>query len=246
MSGTVIGILAGMGPRTTSPFLEAVLDRCRQYYGASLDEDYPDIVLYSLPTPFRPNAPLDRVAMQAALGRGAAALARAGAHFIAVPCNVVHLFHAAIQAAAGVEVLHIVDETLQRLPARPTGAVSVLCTRALAESRLYHGALAARGHEVVTAPALQTDVDELILAFKTAGVADTTVALWLALKAKLVRHGVSHAVLACTDLAFCAKHSAGLQLLNSAAILADATVAAFCRREGLTVTLSPSERSFTP
>jgi aspartate racemase len=245
MSRTVIGILAGMGPRTTSPFLEAVLDRCRQYYGASLDEDYPDIVIYSLPTPFRPNAPLDRLAMQAALGRGAAALARAGAHFIAVPCNVVHLFHAAIQAAAGIEVLHIVDETLQRLPTHPAGATSVLCTRALAESRLYHDALAARGYEVVNEPKFQSDVDGLILAFKAAGAADATVALWLALQAKLARHGVSHAVLACTDLAFCAKHGAGLQMLDSAAILADATVAAFCRREGLAATLSPSERSLT-
>jgi aspartate racemase len=54
MTRTVIGILAGVGPRTTSLVLEAFLERCREWYGAVWDEDYPDIALYSLPAPFRP------------------------------------------------------------------------------------------------------------------------------------------------------------------------------------------------
>jgi aspartate racemase len=244
MSRTVIGILAGMGPRTTSPFLEAVLDRCRQWYGATWDEDYPDIVIYSLPAPFRPDRPIDTTGMQAALKRGAAALARAGAHVIAVPCNIAHLYFPAICEGAGVEVLHIVEETLKRLPATPTGATAVLATRALAESRLYHDILAQRGLVLVSDSGLQARIDALILAFKAEGASPATVAQWHALESWLQGLGATDAVLACTDLAFCAAHQlkGGLQVFDSAAILADATVAEFCCREGIV----PHKTRFIP
>jgi aspartate racemase len=32
-----IGILAGMGPRSTTPFLELVIDQCQIQYGAHYD-----------------------------------------------------------------------------------------------------------------------------------------------------------------------------------------------------------------
>jgi aspartate racemase len=47
-----IGILAGMGPRSTAPFLELVYDECQMQYGAKNDIDFPEIVVFSWPTPF--------------------------------------------------------------------------------------------------------------------------------------------------------------------------------------------------
>jgi len=43
MTHSSIGILAGMGPRSTAPFLELVLDQCQIQYGAKYDIDYPHI-----------------------------------------------------------------------------------------------------------------------------------------------------------------------------------------------------------
>ena len=235
MSRVVIGILAGMGPRTSSPFLDDVLEGCRRRYGAVHDEDFPDIALYSLPAPFRPDRPLDDAAMTAALARGAAALARAGAQLIAVPCNVVHLYFETIRAAAGGHVLHIVDETVRRLPAVAPGRAAVLATRALATTRLYHAAIERRGWSLLDEPALQDEVDALIARYKADGATGATVDAWARLRDRLAAGGVTDVVLACPDLAFCADaaHRGSLQLYNSAAILADALVAEFCRLEGI-------------
>jgi aspartate racemase len=235
MSRTVIGILAGMGPRTSSPFLDDVLERCRRRYGAVHDDDFPDIVLYSLPAPFRPDRPLDDAAMESALARGAAALARAGAQLIAVPCNVVHRYFETIRAATGGRVLHIVDETLKRLPVEPRGRAAVLATRALAAARLYHAAMEHRGWSLLDEPALQDQADALIGRYKADGPATATLDAWARLRDTLEAAGVTEVVLACTDLAFCADAArrGRLQIYDSSAILADALVAEFCRLEGI-------------
>lgn len=234
MSRIVLGILAGMGPRTTSPFLDAVLELCRRKYGAVWDEDFPDIALYSLPAPFRPDRALDRASMEGALGRGMAALARAGAQLIAVPCNTAHIyFHAITKSAPGVRVLHIVHETLKRLPAG--GRAAILATRTLATSRLYHDALVERNGSLLEEPGLQDHVDALIARFKSDGLAPATLQGWAALRAYLDASGVDHVVLACTDLAFCAADDqrGRLQMFDSSAILAETLVDEFCRLEGL-------------
>jgi aspartate racemase len=72
-----IGILEGMGPRSTSPFLEAVLDECERQYGARTDGEYPHMLAYSLPTPFYPDRPVDHEELRSAVVAGAKRLAAA-------------------------------------------------------------------------------------------------------------------------------------------------------------------------
>ena len=58
MSSRLIGILAGMGPRSTAPFVDLVLDECQRQYGARHDVEFPRMMTYSLPVPFYPEIPL--------------------------------------------------------------------------------------------------------------------------------------------------------------------------------------------
>jgi aspartate/glutamate racemase len=66
-------------------------------------------------------------------------------------------------------------------------------------------------------------------------VAATTLEAWTRLRTYLETVAVTHVVLACTDLAFCATAAqrGGLQIFNSSTILAEALVDEFCRLEGL-------------
>ena len=79
-----IGILAGMGPRTTAPFLELVLDEAYKD-GAKYDIDYPHILIYSLPTPFYVDREIDSNAMQNALTGGGECLLRGGIDMLTIP-----------------------------------------------------------------------------------------------------------------------------------------------------------------
>ena len=50
-----IGILAGMGPRSTAPFVDLVVTECQRLYGAKYDDEFPAMWIYALPSPFRPD-----------------------------------------------------------------------------------------------------------------------------------------------------------------------------------------------
>ena len=63
MQQPTIGILAGMGPRSTAPFIDLVLTECQSQYGATNDIDFPKMMICSLPAPFYPDRPTDHAAM---------------------------------------------------------------------------------------------------------------------------------------------------------------------------------------
>ena len=87
-----IGILAGMGPRSTAPFIDLVISECQKQYGASYDEDFPHMLIYSLPTPFYVDKPIDHKKMKETLCNGLRKLENCGVDFIAMPSNSPHAY----------------------------------------------------------------------------------------------------------------------------------------------------------
>lgn len=63
----MIGILAGMGPKSTGPFVDKVVDECQKIYGAINDIDFPHFMIYSCPTPFYIDRPLNHNDMEMAI-----------------------------------------------------------------------------------------------------------------------------------------------------------------------------------
>jgi aspartate racemase len=124
----LIGILAGMGPRSTAPFVEMVVDECQRQYGARHDIDFPPMLIYSLPTPFYVDRPIDHAAMEAAIAAGLRKLEDSGVAFIAMPCNSAHIYYEQLAASMRVPLLNMVDLALGRLPPA-LATVALLATR---------------------------------------------------------------------------------------------------------------------
>ena len=116
MHAKPIGILAGMGPRSTAPFIDLIVDECQRLYGAKYDIDFPQIVILSQPKPFFLDRPIDHATMRRSIFEGLKKLESAGVGFIAMPCNSAHLYFDEFQAAISVPMLNIVAETLALLP----------------------------------------------------------------------------------------------------------------------------------
>jgi aspartate racemase len=195
----LIGILAGMGPRSTAPFLELVLDECQRQYGARYDIDFPPMLIYSLPTPFYVDRPIDHAAMEAAILAGLRKLEQSGAAFIAMPCNSAHIYFERLASGIQVPLLNMVDQTLAALPAA-SHTVALLATRPTAEARLYQGAIERAGLSVLVGEAWQARVDTLLLAIKSSADRAAAGALWRDLVGDLEAAGADTLLLACTDL----------------------------------------------
>lgn len=212
-----------MGPRSTAPFVDLVVTECQRQYGARYDDEFPPMMIYSLPTPFYLDRPIDHAAMQTAIIAGLRKLEQTGVQFIAMLCNSAHIYYEALAASIHVPLLNMITETLCAIP---PGAekVALLATRPTAESGLYQGELCRTGLELVERDDWQAQVDQLLLAIK-AGDQPASRTRWANLLDDITTVGVDTLLIACTDLnAVSRTVETPLAILDATACLARATV----------------------
>lgn len=161
----MIGILAGMGPKSTGPFVDTVVAKCQTIYGAKHDMDFPHMMIYSCPTPFYMDRPIDHEAMKKAIIEGAQKLESTGVEFIAMPCNTAHLYFEELQHSLSIPILNIVDETLQAIPEN-TKRVALLATEATIQASIYQDGIAKRNIEYIHNEQWQESINQIITCIK--------------------------------------------------------------------------------
>jgi aspartate racemase len=224
-----IGILAGMGPRSTAPFIDMVIDECQLQYGAKDDMDFPKMIIYSLPTPFHAGRPIDHEDMKNTILAGLMELARTGVDFIAMPCNTAHIYYEELKRAIDIPLLNIVDETVAAIGTGCTG-VALFATRATMDSGIYQKALAAGGKTLVAQPDWQGRIDGLIRSIKADRQDHGNAEAMASLMSEAARLGADTVVIGCTDLTPAARGcSCTLEIVDSAQCLARAAVTKYVR-----------------
>lgn len=206
MNQPTIGILAGMGPASTGPFVDLVVAECRSQYGARDDIDFPKMVIISQPAPFFHDREMNHDAVEAATIEGLQHLESAGVDVIGIACNSVHMYFPRLVASISTPLLDIVEEAFDALPA-DARRVAIAASRPLAESGLYQDRAAQRGLEVVD-PDWQPQIDALQEMVKT----ETSPAAFAATWAELFRHlddtdDVDAVVIACLDVSGVLRHA---------------------------------------
>lgn len=226
-----IGILAGMGPRSTTPFLELVLDQCQTQYGAKYDIDYPHIMMYSLPTPFYIDREIDHSLMQRTITDGLKKLEATGASFIAMPCNSAHLYFDELKNAIDIPLLNIVEETISCLPGGKQ-RITIFATETTVKSALYQKGIISAGHEFVFQEHWQGKVNSVINAVKLKQDRNIINSLWNELIHEVKCQSVDSIIIACTDLSMLNNvMEQGLNIYDSSEALAKSVVKRYLRTE---------------
>ncbi|MGH0685328.1 aspartate/glutamate racemase family protein [Bacillus mycoides] len=193
----MIGILAGMGPKSTGPFVDTVVAECQTIYGAKHDMDFPHMMIYSCPTPFYMDRPIDHAAMKKAIIEGAQKLESTGVDFIAMPCNTAHLYFEELQRSITIPILNIVDETLKAIPEN-TKRVALLATEATVQASIYQDGITKLDIEYIHNEQWQEMINQIITCIK-GGEIEEARKLWSLLVLQL-KDEVDTAIIACTDL----------------------------------------------
>jgi aspartate racemase len=212
-----IGILAGMGPRSTAPFVDMVVSECQKQYGARHTEDFPHMLIYSLPAPFYIDRPTDHARAQAVVIAGLQRLESMGVDFIAMPCNTAHTYYKALAASIRVPLLNIVTEACASL--RDFRRVAICATETTVNSGLYQEGIARAGKEFVATDGVQGKVSELITGIVAGRERAQMRALWNEFVEAAVDQRADALLVACTEL-----NSLG-DLEDTRIKIADATVA---------------------
>lgn len=195
----MIGILAGMGPKSTGPFIDQVVFAFQGMTKAVNDIDFPPMMIYSLPTPFYVDRPVDHSLMEKTICAGLEKLESCGVYFIAMPCSTAHVYFSKLEKCLRIPLLNMVQITLDSLP-KTAQKITILGTRSTIECGVYQKGVEQRGAELILEPNWQKRVDQLILSAKSSHFPKQAVTLWEDLSVELQRAGIDTAILACTDL----------------------------------------------
>ncbi len=181
------------------------------------------MIIFSWPTPFFPDRPIDHDAMRDSVLEGLRWLDRTGVDFIAIPCNTAHIYFDDLAAAAQVPLINMVDEAVAAAPAE-VGTMALLATRATRDSGIYQDALAQRDFTVVASDTVQDEIDGLLKEIRAVSDLTDQRRRWRALLSNLADAGVEAGLVACTDLNVLQDGAPPLQLVDGTRVLASRVI----------------------
>lgn len=221
-----IGVLGGLGPETTAHFYLAVVSLCKQK-GIS---DRPPLLIWNIPLPYAVEKEFITTGKGIELYlpfliEGAKKLEHAGADFVVIPCNSVHILIDEIRKSVQIPVLSILEETADFLSKKKVNNAGILATTATVQNHLYDSAL-----EAISIKSINPDTDSqqklsnLIqkLVQDDRNTIDQNVLPMLIDDFK--RHKVDAILLACTDLQLLVQNHPDIPIYDTMQILVEATV----------------------
>lgn len=216
-----------MGPRSTAPFIDMVIDECQFQYGAKYDEEFPKMMIYSLPTPFYIDRPIKHDIMKKTIIEGLQKLESNGVGFIAMPCNSAHIYFKELQKSINVPLLNIVEETVRKLPTVSQN-ITLFSTNPTFQCEIYQKGIIDGGHKMVFKDEWQVKLNKLIQNIKINKENIENIYIWNELIEDVKHEDVETIVIACTDLNVVlerAKHK--INIIDSSKCLAESVVSRY-------------------
>lgn len=135
-----IGILGGMGPGASNYLYKILIDLSIKYFGAKNNDDFPEIILYSIPVPdFISSSEKKEKALKMLVAR-VKSLNKLNLSCLSIACNTAHALLSKLQSSSKVSFISMIDEVVRKL-GRIHKAVGILGTPSAIKYRLYQDAL---------------------------------------------------------------------------------------------------------
>jgi len=219
----IIGILAGMGPKSTSPFLDLVIEQCQKQYGARNDIDFPHIIIYSLPTPFFVNQKINDKDMESSISAGLKKLESTGVSFVSMPCNIAHKYFDNLVKNIKIPLLNIIHSTIKKLN-KTSKRVTLFATSATMKTGIYQNLIKKQKIELIFKEEWQKEINNLISGIKTGESQKKLLSIIERLSKYLKKEKVDTIIIACTDITKIVKTMKGFSIIDSSEALAEETI----------------------
>jgi aspartate racemase len=221
-----IGILGGMSPESTVEYYQYITHAYTERFG---NYGYPEVIIYSVS--FQPYVdwPLqDRWDLVAqGLSEAAQKLEAAGADFIVIATNTMHLVFDQVQASVNVLMLSLLDAVGEAILARGMKTVGLLGTKFTMEKTFYQDALARKGIAVLVPDADDREYENTVIYDElVAGqIRDESRDGFVAIIKRLAERGAEGVILGCTEIPLLVSETdAGMPLFDTTAIHAEAAL----------------------
>ena len=221
-----IGIIGGLGPETTSEFYLDIVFSCQKKDKTAR----PSVIIASVPLPYKieEDAISKNIGIEKCLPfliSEAKRLEKAGADFIVMPCNSLHIFIKDIRDAVKIPVLSIVEETVKFLKKNNFKKVGIVSTSATIDNKLYENAFRENDISYETPDDFQqAKLGKFILNLVTGQQNNKDREELVKIIGDFENKNVDCVVLACTDLQLLIPKHPNLKIFDTMKIFADASV----------------------
>ncbi|MDO8557545.1 MAG: amino acid racemase [Candidatus Jorgensenbacteria bacterium] len=220
-----VGIIGGLGPETTSNFYLKLIFSCQKFNKLNR----PPILIYSIPLPYD----IERKAIINGKGEekclpflidGAKRLEKAGADFLVMPCNSLHIFVNKIRNSVKIPVLSIIEETTEFLKKKRVSKVGIISTYMTLNRKLYKNSFAVnRIIQITPESSQQAKIGKITHNLVCNRYNNKDREKLIKIINDFKNKGVNSIILACTDLQLLKLKCPGLKIYDTMEILADAT-----------------------
>ncbi len=221
-----LGIIGGLGPVTTSEFYLELIFSCKKINRKS----YPHILINSIPLTFD----IERDAIAEGVGEerclpylldAAKSLERAGADFLVLPCNSLHVFIGDIRRTVKIPVISILEETSKFLKRQRIDKVGIIATPITIRNKLYEKFLNRSGiRQIIPNNLQQAKIGKLIHNLVSDRYNNKDREILIKIIKDFAEGKIKHIILACTDLQLLMPQNNGIKIYDTMKILADATI----------------------
>ncbi len=221
-----IGVVGGLSPESTLLYYRYMIN---EYRKLRTDENYPEIIVYSLS--FGKFADLMRAGKREEAKNyvleAVKALEGAGCGLVLISANTPHIFYDEISKAVSTPLLNIIDVLAEALRKEGIAKVGILGTYTTMTSGFYAERLSRHGIKAISPEGKDAEVvDRIIMEELTQGMINESSRRLLAdIGEKLKARGAEAIALACTELPLLIKdHLAGLKVFDTAQLHAKKAV----------------------
>ena len=220
MKNKAIAIIGGMGPQASAYMYKLLIGMAQKEFGAKNNNDYPEIILYSVPVPdFISNKKNQKIALEM-LEDVVIKINNINVSILAIACNTAHLLVPDLEKLSKNTFVSMIDEVVKKVKKSRINKVGILGTPSTINSKLYQTALSKYKIEsIVPDSEQQIILDKIIRNILGGKIMKKDRNSLIDIANSLKHQGAKGIVLGCTELPliFPAKYT--LPMYNSIKIL---------------------------
>lgn len=221
-----VGIIGGLGPETTAKFYLQLIFLCQKLKKTHR----PEILICSVPIAYS----IEKDVIAKGIGEerclplilnAAKKLEKAGADFLVMPCNSLHVYIREIRETVKIPVLSIIEETTHFLQEKNIYGAGIIATTLTLNKKLYVNFFKANGIKQMTPDDnRQTAIDKIVHRLVSNGHSQNDYAQLMEIISDFEAKGIEHVILACTDLQLLGLDHPRINIYDTTQIFAVATV----------------------
>lgn len=223
-----IGILGGMGPDASVQLYQIMIELARSKFKAQENQDYPDIIIHSVPVPDfitnKQNVPVALAMLQKSVRQLGPTCGVFG-----IACNTAHLLLNDLRPQTDTPFISMIESTAKKVVNDGFKKIGLLATPTTFRSQLYQNALQQYDVQVITPDDAQIDeLGEIVQAI-LAGDFNQSPQRLVAIADVLVKQGAEVIILGCTELPLVFPSEFSIPVVSSLDVLADTLLERFYR-----------------